>query len=422
MTPPQQPSLAPSALTRTFGALANPTFRRILGFGGFYYTYRSTELAVLSWFVLTLTDSEFQVALVGVSRILPMFLFGLMAGGLSDRFNRPVLMAIGQALNLAVAGSMVLLLTTGHAQYWHAYLAIFVTGTTWALDYASRRALLGDLFSGKTLSSATALDAGLVTGANMIGPMLGTAVIRYFDFAGAYAAVALLSAGALSLVLSVRAQPRQRSATAGRGSPLAQLRDAVALLRSNRDLLGAVLVTIVFNMMGFPFVQMVPVIARNFLGAGEVSFGLLLSGLGAGSLAGAVLLAWAQSSRHGAIYVGGSAILTVSAIGFAWSPWYPLSYFFMLLAGVGLAGFASMQPVIPLLAVQPDQRGRAMGAIVLGIGFQAAGMMFMGVIAEALGPRLAITLSATIGLLMLVALRMTFSVLRDAPTRSAPPG
>ncbi|MDA1035453.1 MAG: MFS transporter [Chloroflexi bacterium] len=403
---------------RTFGALGNPTFRRIWSFGAFYYTYRATELTVLSWFVLTLTGSEFQVALVGVSRIAPMFIFGLMAGGLSDRFSRPRLMAIGQSSNLIAATVMVALLVSGNAQPWHAYPIIFVTGTTWALDYASRRALLGDIFSGKALTNATALDAGLVTGSNMIGPLLGTVLIRIFDFQGAYIGVVMLTMAAFSLVVSIKAQPRPKSATAGRGSPVSQFRDAWILVRSNRVVLGAVLVTIVFNMMGWPFVQMVSVIARNQLGSGEVAFGLLLSGLGAGSLVGATFLAWSQPSSRGNVYTGGSALLMISAIGFAWSPWYLLALFWMFWAGVGLAGFAAMQPVIPLEAVPADQRGRAMGAIVLGIGFQAVGMAVMGVIAEMVGPREAIAILATLGIASLLVLRARFPALRDRPDPS----
>jgi MFS family permease len=418
-SPDDQASPAPSAsgFGRTFSALSNPTFRRIWAFGGFYYTYRSTELAVLSWFVLTLTDSEFQVALVGVSRIAPMFIFGLTAGGLSDRFSRPRLMAVGQASNLVVAAAMVVLLTTGHAQYWHAYLAIFITGTTWALDYASRRALLGDIFTGRALTNATSLDAGLVTGSNMIGPLLGTAVMRLFDFNGAYVAIFLLTIGALSLVLSIRNLPRASAATVNRGSPLAQIRDSLDLLRTNRVLLGAVLVTIVFNMMGWPFVQMVPVIARNILGTGEIGFGLLLSSLGAGALMGAIALAWAQPSGRGNVYIGGSALLMTAAAAFAWAPWYPLASVCMFFAGMGLAGFATMQPIIPLEAVAADQRGKAMGTIVLGIGFQAIGMSVMGVVAELFGPRLAVSLMAALGIVALLLLRTAFPALRDARPR-----
>jgi len=93
----------------------------------------------------------------------------------------------------------------------------------------------------------------------------------------------------------------------------------------------------------------------------------------------------------------------------------------MFFAGTGLAGFATMQPVIPLEAVAPDQRGKAMGAIVLGIGFQAIGMAAMGIIAELFGPRLAVSLMAIAGIFVLIALRTAFPALRDArPRRDIP--
>ena len=405
---------------RTFGALGNSTFRHIWAFAGFYYTYRAAELAVLSWFVLTLTRSELLVALVAAIRITPMFVFGLISGGLSDRFSRPRLMTIGQSSNLIAAAFMLVVLLGGNAHYWHAYIIIFLTGTTWALNLASHRALIADLFSGRALTNATALDTGLETASAMIGPLLGTALIRVTDFEGAYAGIVVLTVTASSLAISIKAQPRPKSADAGRGSPISRIRDSLALVRSNRVVLGAVLVTIVFNVTGLPFVPMVSVIARNQLGSGEVAFGLLLSGLGAGSLVGASLLARSQPSSRGNVYTGGSALMMISALGFAWSPWYLLSLFWMLLAGVGLAGFAAMQSVIPLEAVAPDQRGRAMGVIVLGIGLQAVGMAVMGVLAELVGPREAIAFMATLGIVSLLLLRMLFPALRDRPDSILP--
>jgi predicted MFS family arabinose efflux permease len=342
-----------------------------------------------------------------------MFLFGLVAGSLSDRFSRPRLMAIGQSSNLAASSAMAVLLILDAAQFWHAYVMIFITGTTWALDYASRRALLGEIFSGKALTNATSLDAGLVTGTNMIGPLLGTLLIRVVDFEGAYIGIALLTVGAFSIVLSIRSRGAGSGGTTKRGSPLTQFRESMSLLRTNRVLLGAVLVTIVFNMLGWPFVQMVSVIGRDHLGVGEVGFGLLLSALGAGSLTGAALLAWAQPASRGNVYVGGTAIHMVAAGAFALAPWYPLALLAMFVAGVGLAAFATMQPVIPLEAVAPDQRGRAMGAIVLGIGFQAVGLGILGLAAEAVGPRIAILIMVSLGLVVLFTLRSIFPALRD---------
>ena len=185
-----------SIANRTFDTLHNPVFRRVWSIGAFYYTYRATELAVLSWFVLELTDSELQVALIGVSRIAPMFLFGLVSGGLADRFTRHWLMRGVQSINFLAGVLMVIALYSGIATAIHAYAMIFITGTTWSIDYAARRALLGDLFEGKELTSATALDSGLVTGSNLIGPLLGTILIRFVDFGGAYVGISFMMASA----------------------------------------------------------------------------------------------------------------------------------------------------------------------------------------------------------------------------------
>ena len=103
----------------------------------------------------------------------------------------------------------------------------------------------------------------------------------------------------------------------------------------------------------------------------------------------------------------------VAATAYAWSPWYPLALGWMFVAGVGLAGFATMQPVIPMEAVEPDQRGRAMGAIVLGIGLQAPGMLLMGVIGEFVGPREGVTYVALVGLVSILLLRRIFPALAD---------
>lgn len=402
---------------RTFESLANPTFRRVWTLGIFYYTYRSTELAVLSWFVLTLTGSDLAVAMVGVSRVAPMFLFGLIAGNLADRFARRRLMVGAQAINLAAAAVMVGLLAGGHQLAWMAYLMIFITGTTWAVDYAARRALLGDIFTGRALTNATFLDAGLVTGSNMVGPLVGTALIRYAGFTGAYTGVALLMLMGLLLVLSVRvsaSQPR----TVSRGPVGEQLRAAASIMRTNRTVLGAVLLTAAFNFFGFPFVQLVSVVAHDVMGVEEVAFGLLVSALGMGALVGSAVIASGDTRHKGNYYSLGAALLMVMAVVFAWAPWYPLALVAMLAAGLGLAAFAGMQPVIPLEAVTAAERGRAMGAIALGIGAQAPGTFLMGLLAEIIGPREAISVVALAGVGAVFILRRAFPALADAAEKA----
>ena len=405
-----------SIANRTFDTLHNPVFRRVWSIGAFYYTYRATELAVLSWFVLELTDSELQVALIGVSRIAPMFLFGLVSGGLADRFTRHWLMRGVQSINFLAGVLMVIALYSGIATAIHAYAMIFITGTTWSIDYAARRALLGALFEGKELTSATALDSGLVTGSNLIGPLLGTILIRFVDFGGAYVGISFMMASALLLVLSMRVNTPQAYSSKAQ-SVLSQLSSSIELMRTNRAVLGTVLLTASFNFFGWPYVQMVPVIARDILNTGEIQYGLLLSSLGFGAMIGALLIASIKPIHKGNVYSLGAALLMAAAIAYAWAPWYWLAIFWMFIAGIGLGGFAGMQPVLALEAVGSELRGRAMGAIVLGIGFQAPGMFVMGAIGEIIGPRESVTYVGGVGLVSIVILRQIFPALADKTKR-----
>ncbi len=398
---------------RTFDALQDPTFRRLLAAAGLYYIYRTTELTVLSWLVLQITESPFAVALVGVSRIAPMVLFGLFAGSLSDRVPRKRLMATAQAVTLAVAAAMCGVLITGHQQAWQAFAAIFVTGTAWAIDYSSRRALISDIFSGNALTNATSLDSGLITGSNMIGPLFGTTLIHFASFGGAYVGIAVLMACALLLTLSLRVPPAP-SADASHITALQHLTEAARLMGSNRTLLAVVLLTAVFNCFGFPFMQMVPVIGKDFLGTNAVGYGLLVSAVGAGSLVGSAIIASAQPAKKGNAYSLGAVLFMVAAMAFAWSPSYGLSLALMLVAGFGLAGMSVMQPVMALEAVGPRLRGRAMGAVSLGIGIQAPGMLLMGTVAQAIGPRQSVAGMALIGVLVVFLHRRLFPVLRDS--------
>jgi predicted MFS family arabinose efflux permease len=55
-----------------------------------------------------------------------------------------------------------------------------------------------------------------------------------------------------------------------------------------------------------------------------------------------------------------------------------------------MAGFANMQSSITLQAAAPEMRGRAMGAVALGIGTAIPGLLIAGILAETFGPQTAL--------------------------------
>ena len=370
------------------------------------------EMVVLSWLVLELTDSPSQVALVGVSRMAPMFLLGLIAGSVADRFSKKRLMLITQMINLTVVGAMFLVIARGHVQAWHAFLATFTMGAAWTLDFAARRSYFADLFEPSQLMNAVSLDIAALTGSGMIGPLLGGALIVLIGFDGAYATMFGFYVVGLGLLLFLRA-PKKAPHDGPQPSIGSQVVAAVQAIFVNPTLRATLIVTVSLNFFGFPYMQMVPVIARDVLGVGSTLYGVLAAAAGLGSLVGSMVIASRTIRRPGSVYSFGALLMLIAVFAFSFAPGYPIALVALIVAGLGMAGFATMQPAIALQAVPPAMRGRAMGAIALGIGASPLGMLVVGQLAEAFGPRIALALLSGTGFVVLNALRFVLPPLRD---------
>ena len=157
---------------------------------------------------------------------------------------------------------------------------------------------------------------------------------------------------------------------------------------------------------------MVPVIARDVLGVGEVLFGVLMSSTGMGAFIGSLVIASNRVSRQGTVYSLGAILMLAAIFLFAFSQVYIVSVVLLFLAGLGLSGFGTMQVSMALRAVPSEMRGRAMGAIAIGIGASPLGMMLVGQLAEVLNTQAALALLTGSGLLVMVILRWRLPELR----------
>jgi hypothetical protein len=77
----------------------------------------------------------------------------------------------------------------------------------------------------------------------------------------------------------------------GSSSVLARIVEGLRLTRGDRRLIGTLVVTMIYNLFGWPFTSMVSVIGQNQLGLGAEGIGILVSMDGVGALCGALLLA-----------------------------------------------------------------------------------------------------------------------------------
>jgi MFS family permease len=379
--------------------LADPAFLRVWLTGGIAGVLRWLELLAISVYVLEVGGSPVLVALMTFLRMAPMFLFGIPAGALADRYDRKRLLIIGLLVLAGAAGVLAFLAVQGRITLWQIGVGTFLSGMFWASEFPVRRIMLGEIAGVARLSRAMALESATSNATRMLGPALGGLLMQATGLYGVYALGALLYLASAALVLPVA----YRSAgAAGAASLLAMLRDGWRFARSERLIVGTLVVTLIVNLWGWAYVTMVPVIGERVLMLSPVLIGALMSTEGLGALIGALLVArYDRPRRYTQIYTASSAAFLLGVLAFALSAWFPLSLALMLFCGIGIAGFAVMQTTLVFLAAPAPVRSRVMGLLTVAIGGGPIGMLYVGVLADWLGAPNAVAFLAVQGLIAL---------------------
>ena len=358
------------------------------------------------------TGSPFLVALVGFFSMAPLLVFGAFGGVLADRFDRKRLLLTSQFVNLAASVVILFVIAADAVVFWHAYVVVLAIGMGWAIDMPSRRSLVLDLIGGGGVTNAMALDSVGMHASRMAGPVTAGALIAAVGLTGGLIAVISLYIGAIICMKLIRVPPRAESSRPAVGFTR-NLIQGFAYVTTNRIILATVIITVLMNLLLFPYMQMVPLIAKETLGVGPGLMGLLMGADGLGAIFGSIFIASAGRLRyHGRIYVGGSLIGLIMVLMFAGSQWFTVSFPILVLAGVGTAGFGTMQATIIVISSREEMRGRALGVISLAIGAGPIGALLIGALAEQTSPATAIMVFATLGLVALATIALWMSEIR----------
>ncbi len=372
------------------------------------------DLLVLGWLVLELTGSPFFVSLIGTFRLLPLGLTGFLFGSLGDRFSKHRILITAQVVNTSATVGLTAVLMLGTVHLWHLYLTALVTGTGWAADFPVRRALIRDLVTEDSVVNAVALDAASLTGMSMVGRFIGGGLLALGGAGGAYLFLSLCYVVGLAMLLRVAASPPDTVAQPRHDSVLGGIREGLLYGWQTPVIRSVLLVTVFFNLLVAPYLQLTPIFARDILGVGPALLGLMSGMDGMGSLLGSMVLAsfGPNLRRLGVVFLAGTLGVTVSILLFSASTVYLLSLAALFFAGIGVSGFASMQIGIIVSAARPDMRGRAMGSITLAIAAMPLGMTYMGLLADRFGAPVAVGANATACLVLLLVIVAVQPVLR----------
>jgi MFS family permease len=347
------------------------------------------------WLVLELTGSPLSLGLVWATRLAPALFLGVFAGSIVDKVDRRRLLIISFFIRGICALALGILVTTNLVQLWNILLITFINGSVMVFSLPTQQTFAVDIVSSKSAMNAISINAMGMRVVGIFGGAIAGLVIEFFGIDWPfYIMVISCIVGILILTQVVTVE---RSSTQERQSTWETYTEGLKLIAANQIVLVVMLTTVICEILGFSYMVILPVFARDVLDVGPIGVGTFNTAVSVGGLLGGLVLASLGNYKYkGRLFIGIFVSFGIFLILFSQSPWYPISLILIALVGAMAVGMDTMGHTILLLNVDDEQRGRAMGIWMMSIGFGPIGSITIGVIASLLGAPQAVTINGTL--------------------------
>jgi MFS family permease len=391
--PPDVPASAgdPGA----FGAFRSRNYR-------LWFTGQTISLAgswmqsvAQGWVVYELTASQFALGAISFARTIPTVFLMLPAGVVADRVSRRGLVLATKASLMISAAILAVLAGTGRLEVWHIGVIAVGWGISMSFDAPARQAFTIEMVEDRrTLPSAIALNSMVFNLARIVGPAIGGFVLAAL---GASWCFGINSVGYLAVIVALLLMRLPERRPDGDREPLrSQLTSGITYVFQHRPIRTIIILVGVSSMLGLTYITLLPVYAADVLRVGETGLGALNTGVGIGSVAGALVVAsTSRSHRKGLVLSLGSLLFPAAVLAFSLSRTLTLSIIALAVVGFGFITQNSTCNTMIQALVADDLRGRVMAIYMLMIyGSVPFGSLLVGALAEAFGPTPALLLTA----------------------------
>ncbi|MFF1253542.1 MFS transporter [Pseudarthrobacter sp. NPDC058329] len=386
-------------MSAMFRALENRNYR--IWAGGALVSNVGTWMQRIAqdWLVLTVLTNHSGAA-VGINtalQFLPMLLLGPYGGVLADRYRKRVILLWTQVAMGMTGLALGLLVVTGTAQLWHAYLAALCLGIASAIDAPARQSFVSELVGQDNISNAVALNSASFNTARLTGPAIAGVLIAVVGTGPVFLLNAASYAAVIISLFLIRTSELARSAQAGRGKH--QVAEGIRYVRRRPDLVLIMILVGILGAFGMNFPITNALMATTEFGVGPGEFGLLGSIMAVGTLAGALLAARRAGPRLRFLLGGALGIGAFTILGSV-SPSFWLYAAALIPVGLASITFLNSCNTSIQLSVEPQFRGRVL-ALYLAIlqGGTAVGAPLMGWIGSEFGARWSVAVGGIVVLL-----------------------
>ncbi len=428
-------------LGRTFAAPAIRDYRLLLA--GNIITQFGTwfQNIGMNWLVFIVTGNALTMGTLAAWRGVITLILAPFGGVWADRVDRRALMVAFtlvsalEATTLAVlvytgwivpgtgaldrllTGTLFsFLVTAGLTKAWVFFFFAFIDGMVDSLAQPTRQAFVYDVSGREQVSNAIALNAGLDNFARATGPNVAAAVIGFFGVHWAFIVRAVSIWGAFNFTIRIRPRPANQNRSEPGSTTWGALIEGFRYVVHDRLIAGLLLAEVLLPFLVYPYLQFLPVFAREVLHGDARVYGALASGFAIGAIPGGLIVAsLGNFRRKGLVMLAAAAAYMVAILLFTRSTVFPLSWGLLILAGlVGVVTQTVGQTLIQL-NVRTDVRARTLGFYTMcRSALQPLGTLSMGAAIAAIGPQNGVAVFVVTALVALGVVTLVIPQIRRA--------
>ena len=381
---------------------------------------RAMEFLALSLYVMQELGLPYFVTIIFAARMVPMSLFGIIIGTISERVSPILVIQTIYSLSNFITGISILLVLTGNFNLVFAFVLAFTNGITWVVDLAVRRRVLVDYVNKSLLSSSLAMETLSNNATRLIGPLCAGAIYTYIGLEGIFILQLAMYIIALLLIIKFKKLKKHNINLSSLVSNRKELKPhwAHGLLKeilitgkNAYNLLSlrlVLIITLIFNIFGFPLVSLIPILGREKLILSEINIGILASSEGFGALIGALIIGNISPQKYLVpIFVTGTVGFFLGMFMFSLSPSLLLAFISLTFGGIFLSGFSTMQGALVYQA-SSTSKGNNFGILATCIGTAPLGLINLSWIINLIPVEKAIQINVFFGLFFLISTSLYF--------------
>lgn len=398
-------------LVAKLGALSNVKYRRY--WLGSLASVGAIQIVTMAqgWLIVDkLGGSTVDIGILGGATAVPTILVSLFGGVLADRFDRRKLIMAVSVASTALLMLLAILDAANTVQIWHVVVIASAQGLVMGFDGPVRSSYFPLLIERKHMSSAVILGTVMWQFSRLVTPIIGGILITYGGtqtvfFVGVLGWTSMLL---VMISLKVSSPPAEKSRNV-----LGDIVEGVRFILSRRDFVLLIGLTYSTHFFGMQYLQLMPFFAKRF-GREADGFGIMLSALGLGALAGTFTVGKVRAHpRAGYFMLGGTLTFTAAVISFAFVPSFYVALAFLFLGGLSNTIFFVIAMTILQLRVPERMRGRVMGIYTITFSFIPLGGVMGGIVASVYDERIAITIGAVILASIFLFIGITQPIIRN---------